>query len=192
MVDRFVPLALGLVLLSLGAVEALANLGASPEEALEKYGRETGSLTPIRGTDEARQYTDGQQLYNVHFKDDEAVMIQVAGNRRPMSFGDAVRTLDNHRNGSRWIKVASLEPLWMTQDGRAKAEFAPQSAQLFIYDSDWQMTQAGGQDREKEIAGKETDPGPENQGGSRSPSSRAASNIRSGGETKSNTVIVNP
>lgn len=136
---RFVVL--WVALLGLPYLTLQANLGSTPDETQEKYGRAQGELPPSKGTDKATQYGDSNRLYNVHFKDEKAVLIQIAGRRRPLNYGDVFRLLRNHNNGDNWERDPLMDDRWQTKDGRATAEFDARKGTLFIIDTDWQRRQ---------------------------------------------------
>ncbi len=132
---------LGAALLGLPLFPLQANLGSSPEEAEKKYGPEQGKITPVSGATSAIQYADMYKFYNVHFLQDEAVLIQIAGKRTQLTSAQVNSLLRNHQNGQNWSRDPLSNNRWKTPDGRAMAEFDPNLAKLYIVDTAWQRAQ---------------------------------------------------
>jgi len=153
---------------------AQAQLGIDSRQVGSKYGTLQGELKPVRGADKAVQYATSHQLYNLHFKDNKLVMIQVAGRRLPLTPQIAGSIMEQHKSGTEWGKAGTEQNRWITKNGAARAEYDPKRSELYIYSSVWQAKQfpALSQDNEK----PEGDAAP-------------AGQISSDGETKGGTSI---
>lgn len=118
-----------------------ANLGSTADEAQATYGKEQGDVTPVSGADSATQYSDNYRLYNVHFKDGKAVLIQIAGKRTPLNAANVSQLLKQHNNGQNWKRDPTNVNRWTNATNTAIAQFDPSRAELFLVATSWQTQQ---------------------------------------------------